>query len=207
MSAPTTQAGTGPEDEKPVAWRWRLKAEFNGQWGPGAWVLSPQEVSDANGMVEVEPLYDRSNRDTETAALQAELERESKESYEIGKRDGYEKAVQHIDERTGGDGEYCCVVGHDSDDRHCPDPEGMISRIVGRFEKLSTSEQQLSELRAEMETGRAERNDARRRVRTANAALVDLADWLEDGCDAELPTKEIEEAVAAARSASREFVR
>lgn len=183
MSAPTTQAGT-VQAEVPVT---LLPCPFCGgsptlhphsaDHSLGAWVScsscgleSPTETGQSVA-VAVRHWNTRSTRDTETAALQAELEHESKESYEIGKRDGYEKAVQHIDERTGGDGEYCCVVGHDADDRHCPDPESMIARIVGRFEKLSTAEQQLSELRAEMETVRGERDDARREIRTAREIL------------------------------------
>lgn len=43
----------------------------------------------------------------------AEGAAEDDETYEIGKRDGYEKAVQDIDLRTGGDGEYRYCTDHD----------------------------------------------------------------------------------------------
>ncbi|OAP40392.1 hypothetical protein AU381_00250 [Sinorhizobium glycinis] len=58
------------------------------------------------------------------------------EMYEIGKRDGYEEAVQEIDRLTGGDGEYRYCTDHDPD-RHTPDPAAMIQRIVDRFEVLN----------------------------------------------------------------------
>jgi hypothetical protein len=61
---------------------------------------------------------------------------ESDEAYEIGKRDGYEKAVQDIDLLTGGDGEYRYVMGVQSD-RHCPDAETMKQRIAERFGKAA----------------------------------------------------------------------
>ena len=60
------------------------------------------------------------------------------ETYEIGKRDGYEEAVQDIDERTGGDGEYRFCTDHDPD-RHTPDAPAMIERIVARFAIKPTS--------------------------------------------------------------------
>jgi hypothetical protein len=59
------------------------------------------------------------------------------EAYEIGKRDGYSDAVQHIDQLTGGDGEYRYCLGMEDDARHTPDPETMIQRIVDRFEVLN----------------------------------------------------------------------
>lgn len=58
------------------------------------------------------------------------------ETYEIGKRDGYEKAVQDIDQRTGGDGEYRYCTDHDPE-RHCPDAPAMIQRIIERFASLA----------------------------------------------------------------------
>lgn len=58
------------------------------------------------------------------------------EAYEIGKRDGYEQAVQHIDRLTGGDGEYRYCTDHDPD-WHTPDAPAMIQRIVDRFEVLN----------------------------------------------------------------------
>lgn len=58
------------------------------------------------------------------------------EAYEIGKRDGYEEAVQDIDQRTGGDGEYRYCTDRDPE-RHTPGPVEMIQRIVDRFETLN----------------------------------------------------------------------
>lgn len=54
------------------------------------------------------------------------------ETYQMGKRDGYEEAVQEIDLKTGGDGEYRYCMDGDPD-RHTPDAPAMISRIVERF--------------------------------------------------------------------------
>ncbi|BCH56035.1 hypothetical protein RvVAR031_36450 [Agrobacterium vitis] len=58
------------------------------------------------------------------------------ETYEIGKRDGYEEAVQEIDQLTGGDGEYRFCTDHDPD-RHTPGPAEMMKRIAERFEALN----------------------------------------------------------------------
>ena len=55
------------------------------------------------------------------------------ETYEIGKRDGYEQAVQDIDLMTGGDGEFfVSTAGND-----CPDVATMKSRISERFAALT----------------------------------------------------------------------
>lgn len=55
---------------------------------------------------------------------------DDEETYQIGLRDGYEKAVQDIDLKTGGDGEYFAstIPGHG-----CPDAQTMIQGIVERF--------------------------------------------------------------------------
>lgn len=66
------------------------------------------------------------------AARVAELE----EVEAIAERDGYEKAVQDIDRLTGGNGEFCAVLGYDPDGRHCPDVPSMKERIKHRFEGL-----------------------------------------------------------------------
>lgn len=50
--------------------------------------------------------------------------------YDLGKRDGYEQAVQDIDLLTGGDGEYVFAT----DGGGCPDTEAMKTRIVERFQ-------------------------------------------------------------------------
>lgn len=55
------------------------------------------------------------------------------EPYDIGKRDGFEEAVQAIDTLTGGDGEY---RASSDPERHTPDPKTMIRRIVARFDAL-----------------------------------------------------------------------
>lgn len=65
---------------------------------------------------------------------------ECDEMCEIAERDGYEKAVQEIDQLTGGDGEYrvsMLVGGGVDDERHTPDAPAMIQRIVDRFEILN----------------------------------------------------------------------
>jgi hypothetical protein len=59
------------------------------------------------------------------------------EAYEIGKRDGYEDAIQDLDIATGGDGEFVYVLGDHSDPRHCPDVEAMKRRILARFNRDS----------------------------------------------------------------------
>lgn len=80
------------------------------------------------------------------AALNAKLSatHEDEESfYDIGKRDGYEEAVQDIDLMTGGDGEYRVAVflgGGVDEDRHCPDPAAMKARIAERFAALRRPE-------------------------------------------------------------------
>ncbi len=58
------------------------------------------------------------------------------ELYEIGVREGYERAVQEIDQLTGGDGEYRYCTDRDPE-RHTPDAPSMIQRIVDRFETLN----------------------------------------------------------------------
>lgn len=69
------------------------------------------------------------------APERSEEETAEDEAYEIGKRDGYAQAVQDIDLRTGGDGEYRFCTDHDPD-RHTPTPAHMIERIVDRFSAL-----------------------------------------------------------------------
>ena len=52
------------------------------------------------------------------------------EAYKLGVRDGYQEAVQDIDLRTGGDGEYRWST---DPERSVPDPAEMIKRIVARL--------------------------------------------------------------------------
>ena len=60
------------------------------------------------------------------------------EAYDLGKRDGYEKAVQDIDMLTGGDGEYCysTIEG----ERHCPNVDTMKARIARRLRQFTQSD-------------------------------------------------------------------
>ena len=112
---------------------------------------------------EVPVLVLRSSATARTVEEPGEVERGSdEESYQIGKRDGYEDAAQHIDERTGGDGEYVAVVGYDGDDRNCPDAPSMVAKIVRRFEA--------TELRAE--TAEAALAAMTLRAEAAEARLV-----------------------------------
>lgn len=64
-------------------------------------------------------------------------QQEFDEAYEIGKREGYEQAVQEIDMQTGGDGVYRACLGGADPERHTPDAPAMIQRIVDRFEILN----------------------------------------------------------------------
>lgn len=58
---------------------------------------------------------------------------EADEAYGIGKRDGWDAAIQRVDELTGGDGEYRFCTNGDPE-RHTPDATTMLARIVERFE-------------------------------------------------------------------------
>lgn len=73
--------------------------------------------------------------------LEADANRESNDNeddaYRIGRRDGFSEAVQLIDQMTGGDGEYRYCLGLEDSERHCPDPDMMIARIVARTKEPS----------------------------------------------------------------------
>jgi len=76
----------------------------------------------------------RHGREDERAKIAAEASQPTQsddEAYDLGKRDGYEKAVQDIDMLTGGDGEYCysTIEG----ERHCPNVDTMKARIARRL--------------------------------------------------------------------------
>lgn len=58
------------------------------------------------------------------------------ECYDLGRRDGFEDAVQEIDVKTGGDGEY---RWSDIPERSTPNPAAMIERIVARFKALAST--------------------------------------------------------------------
>lgn len=91
----------------------------------------PQERSTATKLIKAADLIDALT----SRRPQEPVVDDDDETYEIGKRDGYERAVQEIDQLTGGDGEYRYVIGI-ADDRHCPDAETMKRRIVERFDRL-----------------------------------------------------------------------
>lgn len=67
------------------------------------------------------------------------LTKENDGTYELGKRDGYEFAVQCIDIETGGDGEYrYCMGDKNWPETHCPDAGSMKIRISNRFTALQS---------------------------------------------------------------------
>lgn len=94
---------------------------------------------------------------------------ESEEAYEMGKRDGYEAAVQDIDIVTGGDGEYRYCTDGDPD-RHTPDAAAMKQRIVERFNALQG---QLADLRGYFRDMEASYQDALKRLRAAETRLAE----------------------------------
>lgn len=101
------------------------------------------------------------------------------ETYDIGRRDGYEEAVQDIDQKTGGDGEYRVsfeVGGGPDDERHTPDAPSMIQRIVDRFEALERAN-------AATNGGRADQPNVQ-----AGREAIDA--WLEANCGAGIPFAE-----------------
>lgn len=61
-----------------------------------------------------------------------ETDDEAEDGYNLGVRDGFQEAVQIIDQLTGGDGEYRYCTNHDPE-RHCPDPVFMVRNILERF--------------------------------------------------------------------------
>lgn len=100
---------------------------------------------------------------------------ECDELCEIAERDGYEKAVQEIDQLTGGDGEYRVsmrVGGGVDDERHTPDAPSMIQRIVDRFETLNL-------LRDAEKTGRDQEWGISAEPHVVQADHVDLRDLVE----------------------------
>lgn len=94
-------------------------------------------------LYEVRDLLAALRRSTKTDKPGVRVAAGDDEMYEIGKRDGYEEAVQDIDLMTGGDGEYRVAVflgGGVDEDRHCPDPAAMKARIADRFAALRRDE-------------------------------------------------------------------
>lgn len=74
------------------------------------------------------------------------------ETYEIGKREGYEEAVQDIDRLTGGDGEYRYCTDGDPE-RHTPDAATMKLRIADRFTALRAERERLERALSQIATG------------------------------------------------------
>lgn len=84
------------------------------------------------------------------------------EGCELAKQEGYEEAVQEIDELTGGDGEYRVSLdlgGGVNEERHTPDAPSMIARIVDRFQSIDLMKQLLLGQVVHLE--RAQKNAAR----------------------------------------------
>ena len=116
----------------------QIDAIYRGLVEAGVSLSFPSTVSPASAMRAAL----RRSTETDKAVPAPATGGEDDEMYEIGKRDGYEEAVQDIDLLTGGDGEYRVSVfleGGVDDDRHCPDPAAMKARIAERFAALRRS--------------------------------------------------------------------
>lgn len=75
-----------------------------------------------------------------------EAKKDEDEAYELGKRDGYEKAIQDADVRLGGNGEYFASVPDPS--LGCPDWQTMLARMVDRYQRLQATVTVLTEAHA-----------------------------------------------------------
>jgi hypothetical protein len=71
---------------------------------------------------------------------------------DLGKQEGYDCAVQEVDLRTGGDGEYRYCTNHDPD-RHTPDAAAMIRRIEDRFARAQSAEVERDRLKGMLDSG------------------------------------------------------
>ncbi len=123
-------------------------------------------------------LYKQQHYRAEKAEAIIAAERaENDEAYELGKRDGYSEAVQEIDLKTGGDGEYRYCTDHDPE-RHTPDPASMIQRIVERFETLNTMESvsEINEWKERAEKAEADNAALTARVKELENSLADARD-------------------------------
>ena len=81
---------------------------------------------------------------SETAYVRADVaEAEGDEAYEIGKHEGYERAVQAIDTATGGDGEYkgSTIPGE------TVDSDVMQARIIERCKRADVAEEAMAALK------------------------------------------------------------
>ncbi|NTA27422.1 hypothetical protein [Allorhizobium ampelinum] len=95
-----------------------------------------REASLEDAFATAQTKHDARIRSALSAQVQDARSDDDEETYQIGVREGYERAVQEIDRLTGGDGEYRYCTDHDPD-RHTPGPAEMIQRIVDRFETLN----------------------------------------------------------------------
>ncbi|KZL02159.1 hypothetical protein PsAD5_00108 [Pseudovibrio sp. Ad5] len=93
-----------------------------------------RQIHDLNHFID-KLVYDATEMAFRIGAKAQKARQTFDESYELGKRDGYEQAVQDIDKATGGDGEYVAILGDDPEGRNCPDPETMQAKIIARFEQ------------------------------------------------------------------------
>lgn len=103
--------------------------------------------------LELKSKIDASRHDADALFKPAPVAAED-EAYELGKRDGYEDAIQDLDIATGGDGEFkgSTIFGE------TVDVETMKQRIVERFANASA--------------------EARLRVTTADVTLAELTEWV-----------------------------
>lgn len=134
---------------------------------------------------------------SQAAELLAAERAENDEAYELGKRDGYSEAVQEIDLKTGGDGEYRYCTDHDPE-RHTPDPASMIQRIVERFETLNTMES-VSEINEWKERAGAEADNA------AKDARINFLERVAKDQETQITAQEVLEAKLAAAEKALEF--
>lgn len=71
---------------EPVGYRWRIKAEFNGSWGPSAWIMTDCLPHDPETL-EFEPLY-ASDQTTELVETLKDIQKEAQRARgEQGNRD------------------------------------------------------------------------------------------------------------------------
>lgn len=104
-------------------WRemWLVRDQYEGEFWRDEFDSEPEPTHWA-------PLPDPTPRSDDA-------DKEEDEAYELGKRDGFEEAVQTIDERTGGDGEFygSTIPGRGQD---VPSMlEGIVERFDERFEQ------------------------------------------------------------------------
>lgn len=147
-----------------AAWRYEIKYGPEGE-ANYAWVYRGKEMVCVAKTHHAKDIVDAALASlSHTMGVKGDAD---EEMHEIGYRDGYEKAVQDIDQLTGGDGEYRYCTDHDPD-RHTPDADTMKQRIVERFETLNTMES-VSEI-----------NEWQSRATAAEASAERNGKWLDD---------------------------